>query len=156
MRAHLSTTKNDAAFDIVFSHFRLPEIYRLLFRFVATIVTAGFMSFSAFGTTSRLVLETLFGIELLLAGSKSELFAAVSASQYFICHCAYSFYYSSQVAADRRCFRSVLLTRNNNITQNTTFVNRFAIIISRYNLLVLCLMHRIILKKQSDAQKYDA
>lgn len=41
---------------------------------------------AAVGATRRLVFETLFRIKLLLAGGKSEFFAAVSASQYLISH----------------------------------------------------------------------
>lgn len=41
---------------------------------------------AAFGATGRLMLKTLFGIELLFTGGENKLFAAVPASQRLVGH----------------------------------------------------------------------
>lgn len=41
---------------------------------------------AAFGATGRLMLETLFGIELLLTRGENKLFAAIPASQRLVGH----------------------------------------------------------------------
>ena len=44
------------------------------------------MRLTTFGATRGLVREAFFRIELLLAGSEGEFFAAVSARQNLVCH----------------------------------------------------------------------
>ena len=63
----------------------------VLFLFCSTVAVVavsalGFVRFSAFGAARRLVLETLFRIELLFAGGEGEFLTAVSASQNFVSH----------------------------------------------------------------------
>ena len=57
---------------------------------VAAIVAHGgtlrFVRFPALGATRGLVLEPFLRIEFLFSGGKGEFFAAISASQYFVCH----------------------------------------------------------------------